>query len=304
LRRRLCGGVGDADFVVRARVRDIVRARFMIYYLKKKQMLNTVLYTCFWVILVVLFSWGCAVYATFPMRESYTSPDDPQPPSCPDILVQKGNAILLYNSGQSENETTNPLVFSSMDEYTTYVEQQRANGIQCPLLYLTQETTTQGRDIYRARSYPLDDPIQPSFDNSSQFRRDLTLASPYQQPTHAANLVVNSDGVVLTPDQINAASQAQSAEKQTDTMYAGFDPSSQTVGTYTSLDAIHDSTILQGKKSENPVDPNWGGVRYSQDSVDAGNYIANVVTKPTYFNQTSVSYIPGLGNRNPPFNYF
>ena len=272
--------------------------------MKNQMSLNIILYASFWMILVVLFSWGGA-YATYPLEESYTSGDDPHPPSCPDILVQKGNAILLYNTNQPEDES-NPVVFSSLDEYTQYVDQQRAQGLQCPLLYLTKETTTQGRDVYRARNYALDEPVRPEYDNSSQFRRDVDLAQALQKPQTAAsvNWVVNSDGIVLTPEQINAASQAQSADKQGDVMYAGFDPTSQNVGTYSDLDAIHDSTVVQGAVSENPIDPNWGGVRYSQKSVNQGNYSVNEVSKPLYFNATNVSYIPGMNSAQAPYNYY
>ena len=63
-----------------------------------------------------------------------------------------------------------------------------------------------------------------------------------------------------------------------------FDPQSQNVGTWTTLDAVHYATEKQGKYSDNPLDPNWGGVVFSENVVESGKYDGNQVTKPTYFN--------------------
>jgi len=54
-------------------------------------------------------------------------------------------------------------------------------------------------------------------------------------------------------------------------MYAGFDPTSQYVGVYTNIDQIHQSTSFS-ELSDNPMDPNWGGVLYTKDAVDSGKY--------------------------------
>jgi hypothetical protein len=50
------------------------------------------------------------------------------------------------------------------------------------------------------------------------------------------------------------------------------------VGVYTELDKIHDSTKLQGD-SDNPMDPNWGGVKYTSSQIKAGVYKENEVLK-------------------------
>jgi hypothetical protein len=57
---------------------------------------------------------------------------------CPNLLIQKGNALLLYNKNKPEDEN-NPLSFFNLDEYINYLEIQKSKGNSCPVLYLQQE---------------------------------------------------------------------------------------------------------------------------------------------------------------------
>ena len=75
-------------------------------------------------------------------------------------------------------------------------------------------------------------------------------------------------------------------------LYPGFDPSGLHIGRYTSLDAIHDSTSNYGV-SDNPMDPNWGGVEHTQDIVNSGKYIGNEVTKQAQFTP-KVQFFPDI----------
>ena len=65
--------------------------------------------------------------------------------------------------------------------------------------------------------------------------------------------------------------------------YYGFDPTSQYVGKYTVLDQIHNSTMTQNPDglSNNPMDPNWGGVVFTAEKVKDGLYEGNSVQPPT-----------------------
>ena len=56
-----------------------------------------------------------------------------------------------------------------------------------------------------------------------------------------------------------------------------YDPSSQHVGTRTFLDEVHDSTMIGSNYSDNPMDPNWGGVEWTRKSVESGKYNDNLV---------------------------
>jgi hypothetical protein len=50
------------------------------------------------------------------------------------------------------------------------------------------------------------------------------------------------------------------------------------------------------------MDPNWGGVLYTQQSVDSGKYVDNNITVPHYF-QPKTTYIPGMYDQTMPQNY-
>ena len=56
------------------------------------------------------------------------------------------------------------------------------------------------------------------------------------------------------------------------------------VGQYTDIDKIHDSTETDAI-SDNPADPNWGGVLYTESVVQSGKYDDNKVVRPLLVNR-------------------
>lgn len=74
--------------------------------------------------------------------------------------------------------------------------------------------------------------------------------------------------------------------------YPGFDPYGLHIGRYTDLDKTHDSTA-NPNLSDNPMDPNWGGVEHTQDMVDSGKYEEREVTKKAYFTP-KVQFFPDI----------
>ncbi len=55
---------------------------------------------------------------------------------CPNILLQKGDEIYLYNSKLTKVPGVNPIKFNNLQEYTEFIDWQRNKGIRCPVLYL------------------------------------------------------------------------------------------------------------------------------------------------------------------------
>jgi len=191
---------------------------------------------------------------------------------CPDLLIRKGNTLLLYNTKSKED----PLPFYNLDEYINYLEIQRRAGKKCPVLFLQYESSAQGKDIYRMRPSPFD--LQGG-------------TPPNIDPTVFGGLS-SIDG---NPIQVLDATRDGEYNQG---MYAGFDPYGLHVGQRTELDVVHESTEKTG---ENPMDFNWGGVQVTENAVRSGKYADRYVSKPQYFTPKT-TYLPdiyGAGSRPP-----
>lgn len=165
---------------------------------------------------------------------------------CSNILLRRGNRLLLFNTYLPESNT-NPIPFYNLDEYTNYIEIQRNKGYRCPVLFLQEENDAQGKDIYRIRPSPF----------------SLEGGLPPEIPNPRPVMDATRDNPIFNKNQ-----------------HFGFDPHNRDVGIYTDLDKIHDST-RQAPLSDNPMDTNWGGVAHSQEMIDLGKYAENTVGKPT-----------------------
>jgi hypothetical protein len=187
--------------------------------------------------------------------------------NCPDLLIKSGNAILLYNTKKEEKEGENPIPFYSIDEYINYVEIQKRKGISCPVLFLQEETNTQGDTVYRARPGP--------------FNQNGGLHSSQPLNRNTPKTGTTGPRKVIDATRENPPYNANN--------YAGFDPYGQDIGIYTDLDKIHNSTGITDKVSDNPMDSNWGGVVYTHDVVESGKYKDNEVVPPS---QNSMFSLP------------
>jgi len=173
-------------------------------------------------------------------QETFTDEQsDKQDNSCPNLLIKKEGRLLLYNTNKAEDEN-NPIQFSNLDEYINYLEIQRSKGNSCPILYLQQESNTQGEETYRIRPSPFNN-------DSSQNIKPIVNAEREHPPYNIGN-------------------------------YPAFDPHGQDIGSYNEIDQIHDST--NRGPSDNPMDSNWGGVTLTQRAVDSGKYDKEQVVKP------------------------
>ena len=191
--------------------------------------------------------------------------------SCPDILVKYGSQLHLYNSKKPKQDGENPIVFNSMDDYIQYLETQRKSGTVCPILFLQKENDIQGNDVYRVRPSP--------FNTGA----GLPLTTGLTR------------GVNKTPITVKDASREANYNTN---QYAGFDPHGLYVGRVTNVDEIGTSTEKE-KISDNPMDPNWGGVLYTQKSVDSGKYEENQVTR-SFYPTPKVEHIPIPNSEIPP----
>ena len=189
-----------------------------------------------WLFISILFLLGlymCSTYTTHDIVEGFEN-------SCPDILVQKGSELWLYNSKVKKLPGMNPIRFKNLEEYTEFIEWQRSQDIRCPVLFLQQSYNSQGEQVYNIR----DSPTNPNGGN-------------------------NIDPTLLQDATRNDPPYNQNS-------YPGFDAHNQMVGEDNALDKDYNIGRTQ-PISANPMDDNWGGVNYSRAAVDAGNYKGNEV---------------------------
>ena len=172
---------------------------------------------------------------------------------CPDILVRQGNGYVLLFSDASDNETRPPLNFDSLDSYKAYVQNDQAQGgKQCPMVYLREESGTQGDTIFRTYSSPFG-------------------GNEVGGATGNREVLEQSEDLILldNPFSVSPPTVKPSADD-----YMGFDSHGLDIGKFTALDEIHMSTE-ESTLSENAMDPNWGGVSYTQNVVESGKFSGN-----------------------------
>lgn len=164
---------------------------------------------------------------------------------CPNILIQHGTDIFLYNSKVAKVPGVNPIRFKNLEDYSEFMDWLRGRGIRCPVLYLQYSYDTQGNPVYKMRPSPLD------------LQGGLSPNVPYSSAPGA--LVQLMDASRDNPPFNNE-------------MYAGFDPLNFNMGDNTPLDAQFRQKEISMTYSDNAMDANWGGERYSQAVVDSGAY--------------------------------
>lgn len=135
--------------------------------------------------------------------------------ACPNLLVQKGDKIYLYNSNKVQVPSINPLIFDNLEEYTEYLDWQRSKNIRCPVLYMRQMFDTQGQNVYKV----LPSITEPQAGLNAISTTQSQQPPQQQQPQLPPNLEYD-------PDMANAMSDkwagAEYTQKMVDAgMFAG-----------------------------------------------------------------------------------
>jgi hypothetical protein len=187
--------------------------------------------------------------------------------NCPDVLIQKGSALFLYNSKRANVPGVNPIRFENLEEYIEFTEWQRSQGILCPILYLQHAYNAQGDPVYKARPSPtnLQGGLPDYYVNQSFLNNPNIMPPPFPVPVQGFG-GINLGDIPLVDMTANNANN-----------YPSYDPQNQTIGLDTPLDKMFNDT--SNKFSPNPMDDNWGGVEYTEKLVQSGYFKGNEVTK-------------------------
>ena len=156
---------------------------------------------------------------------------------CPNVLVQRGDKLMLLNTRKAKVPGINPILFNNLEEYTEFVQWQQAMKIKCPILYFQQTYTTQGEKGFRM----LPDPVekQAGLPSTHRAQRQPLYDATHDDPPYNQN------------------------------SYAGADPTDQNIGVYTPLDKLYHS---KNQTSDSAMDKNWHGAIKTQDNINKGIY--------------------------------
>ena len=186
------------------------------------------------------------------------------PPNCPDVLIQKGSALFLYNSKRASVPGVNPIRFSNLEEYTEFTEWQRSQGILCPILFLQHAYNAQGEPVYKARPGPTN--LQgglPDYYINQNILGNMTNSNPNIMPP-PASVPVRGFGSILNN---NASNIGAPFTKDNSGNYPAFNSSALQNPPDIPLDNLYNIGV-----SPNPMDDNWGGIDYTEKLVQAGYY--------------------------------
>jgi hypothetical protein len=192
-------------------------------------------------------------------------------PRCPDLLIQKDSKFYLYNSKVARVPGVNPVEFDNLEDYTEFLDWQRSQGIRCPVLYLQQTFDAQGNPVYKVR---------PSV-SEPQGGLPPSINMPPGIASSSGKIIMESSlGTADAPAYPNPTLLVDAGRNDppyNKNSFPAFDQSSYYIGATTPLDAMN---IQQEKQSvsPDPMDPNWGGVKYTQSLVDKGYYKGNEVS--------------------------
>jgi hypothetical protein len=229
--------------------------------------MNTILFLS-----LLLFMIGLYFYLKT-NQEGFSSTKD-----CPDMLIQTGSKIYLYNSNMAKVPGVNPIEFDNLEDYVEFLDWQRKQGIRCPVLYLQKSYNAQGEKVYNIRpsitepkgglppSQP--QPIQPTTTTQTQPNPQPSLPTPV--PTKKTSLEEKNN--VMDFDENNQTLLVDANHNDppyNNNSYPSYDQSDYYQGKYTPLDKINEKEQHM-LYSSNPMDENWGGPEYSQKLIDQG----------------------------------
>jgi hypothetical protein len=173
----------------------------------------------------------CATYKTKDIIEGFGGSD------CPNLLIQKGEKLMLLNKNKARIPGVNPVYFNNLEEYVEFVQYMQANDVKCPILYFQETYNTQGEKGYRM----LPDPIE----------KNAGLPTYRTAPVRPLYDASHDD----PPFNKNS--------------YPGMDPEDQNIGAYTRLDKMFHS---KERISDNAMDTNWGGEELAEKNIKMGKY--------------------------------
>jgi len=193
------------------------------------------------IFIIIVFLAGLYFVATYNYPKAMEGLANMNISRCPNMLIQKGTQFYLYNSNLAQIPGVNPIVFENLEDYVEFIEWQRSQGIQCPVLYLQQGYDAQGNTGYKLR---------PSV---TEPQGGLPPA-PSTQVFNSTTGPNYGGSTTLNQPTSNSSLSNAAAMQQNET-----------------------SENLLFRES-NPMDDDWQGTSFTQQMVDNGFFAGNEVS--------------------------
>lgn len=213
---------------------------------------------------LVLFLGGMYFYAKHNVQTS----------SCPNVLIQYDSKYYLFNSNKARIPGVNPIVFKTLEDYNDFLKWQQTVGIKCPVLYVQKTYDAQGKRVFKIRPDVNElkgglPPSTPSYVLAKK-HHDTEIVN---NSTACDNTTPHIPGPVIdllyrTGSEISEHSTLERPEQKAD-------DHSQTTPKF-----LLPCPVPTFKSfSDNPMDLNWGGEDYTEQSIKAGNYAGSEIKK-------------------------
>lgn len=204
-------------------------------------------------------------------------------PRCPNLLIQRGTKIYLYNTKIAEVPGVNPIMFDNLEEYTQFIDWQRSQGIRCPVLYLQESYDASGKLVCKARPCTVEPqgglPPSSQFEKSTVFQDALNSGIDNAAGSCSQSQVAEQDNTFGRYRNLKRKKLLDAGHDDPPFNrghYPSFDSSPFYRGVHTPLDQL--DVIEESKSvSANAMDPNWGGHGHTQNLIDDGFYKDNEV---------------------------
>ena len=210
---------------------------------------------------------------------------------CPVLYLQQtfdaqGNAVYKTRPGATDLQgglpptVVNPSVMASNSPNATSTNASTANNVIGSKL----SSTIPNGNIIQDTSSTLPNKNVPASSNaptSSTAAAGYTFSTPTQLNPYKPTFRTSSQGQppYLFPEKTMLVDATLNDEPYNKNSYPSRDESGFYVGTKTPLDELDEQQESSGI-SPNPMDPNWGGPKYTQQLVDQGYYADNEVMLP------------------------
>jgi len=147
------------------------------------------------------------------------------------------------------------------------------------------ENSSQNLDDYILNNHPVEISPQSSNNNNNNHQVEISPQSSNNNNNHQVEISPQSSNN-------NDGESLPTTMAYPNTEYAAFDPLNEDINHYEYVAKEFASSQPDGL-SDNPMDPNWGGVMYTQNMIKSGKYNDNNVNKPLLFQPKGI-YIDNI----------